>query len=88
MCRHIVHCRNEQARMCYWVSTRYALEASPRQKIDPSLPLKHLSWVTQCQVNDHAMRAFEIYINGERLCFAGVSNASVFTAIIEYPRTR
>ena len=30
------------------------------------------------------MRAFEIYINGERLCLAGVSNASVFTAIIEY----
>jgi hypothetical protein len=30
------------------------------------------------------MRAFEIYINGERLCLAGVSNEGVFTAIIEY----
>jgi hypothetical protein len=30
------------------------------------------------------MRAFEVYINGERLCLAGVNNASVFTAIIEY----
>jgi hypothetical protein len=30
------------------------------------------------------MRAFEISINGERLCLAGASNASVFTAIIEY----
>ena len=30
------------------------------------------------------MRAFEIYINGERLCLAGVSNAGIFTAIIEY----
>jgi hypothetical protein len=30
------------------------------------------------------MRAFEIYINGERLCSAGVSNAGIFTATIEY----
>jgi hypothetical protein len=30
------------------------------------------------------MRAFEIYINGERLCLAGVSNAGICTAIVEY----
>jgi hypothetical protein len=30
------------------------------------------------------MRAFEIYVNGERLCLAGVSSAGVFTTIIEY----
>jgi hypothetical protein len=30
------------------------------------------------------MLAFEIYINGQRLCLAGVSNAGVFSAIIEY----
>lgn len=30
------------------------------------------------------MRAFEIYLNGKRLCLAGVSNAGVFSAIIEY----
>jgi len=30
------------------------------------------------------MRAFEIYVNGERLCCAGVSDASVLTAIIDY----
>ena len=30
------------------------------------------------------MRAFEIYVNGERLCLAGVSSAGVVTAIIEY----
>jgi hypothetical protein len=37
--------------------------------------------------HNHAMRAFEIYINGERLCLAGVSYASVFTAIIEMKKT-
>jgi len=31
------------------------------------------------------MRAFEIYLNGERrLCLAGVGNEGVFTAIIEW----
>jgi hypothetical protein len=30
------------------------------------------------------MRAFEIYINGERLCLAGVGSAGVFSAVIEY----
>lgn len=30
------------------------------------------------------MRAFEIYVNGESLCVAGVSDASVLTAIIDY----
>jgi len=30
------------------------------------------------------MRAFEIYVNGERLCLAGVSDASVLTAIMDY----
>ena len=33
---------------------------------------------------DQTMRAFEIYINGERLCLAGVSNAGIFTTIMEY----
>ena len=30
------------------------------------------------------MRAFEVYINGERLCVAGVNAASVLTLIIDY----
>ena len=30
------------------------------------------------------MRAFEVYVNGKRLCVAGVNNASVLTAIIDY----
>ena len=30
------------------------------------------------------MRAFEIYVNGKRLCVAGVNNASVLSAIIDY----
>lgn len=29
------------------------------------------------------MRAFEIYVNGERLCLAGISNEGVFAAITE-----
>ena len=30
------------------------------------------------------MRAFEIYVNGKRLCLAGVTDASVLTTIIDY----
>jgi hypothetical protein len=30
------------------------------------------------------MRAFEVYVNGERLCVAGVSAASVLTVILDY----
>jgi hypothetical protein len=30
------------------------------------------------------MRAFEIYVNGEPLCLAGVSDASILTAITHY----
>src|ERR1700752_1615953 len=30
------------------------------------------------------MRAFEVYVNGERLCTAGVNDSTVLTAIIDY----
>jgi len=30
------------------------------------------------------MRAFEIYVNGKRACLAGVNDASVLTAIMDY----
>lgn len=30
------------------------------------------------------MRAFEVYVNNERLCLAGVNDQSVLTAIIDY----
>ena len=30
------------------------------------------------------MRAFEIYVNGERVCLAGVTDRSVLTTIIDY----
>ena len=74
--QHAVCIRGEPAPVQKNCTLHYRLKIQPPGSYNPG-----------ANGHNHAMRAFEIYINGERLCLAGVSYASVFTAIIEMKKT-